>query len=135
MNAMAPTQPAELQRRRIPLPAGPAAAGEARRRVTAAIRAWKVPVDLDSAVLLASELVTNALRHSGGGTVFLDISCSFGWLRVDVHDTSGSMPIQAVPADDEETGRGLMLVETLSAGWGFYRTDVGKAVYFTLSFQ
>ncbi|MGD0554698.1 MAG: ATP-binding protein [Streptosporangiaceae bacterium] len=135
MNAIAPTQTTELQRRRIPLPAGPAAAGEARRRVTAAVRAWKVPVDLDSAVLLTSELVTNALRHSGDGTVSIDISCSFGRLRVDVHDKSGSVPIQADPADDEETGRGLMLVETLSAEWGYYRTEVGKAVYFTLSFR
>src|ERR1700677_3654861 len=78
MNAIAPTQTPELQRPRTPLPAGRAAAGEARRRVTAAVRAWKVPVDLDSAVLLTSELVTNALRHSCDGTVSIDISCSFG---------------------------------------------------------
>ncbi len=38
-------------------------------------------------------------------------------------------------AVDEETGRGLMLVTTLSAEWGFYRTPAGKAVYFTLAFQ
>jgi hypothetical protein len=37
-----------------------------------------------------------------------------------------------VPAD-AETGRGLLLVATLSAEWGFYRTATGKAVYFTLA--
>ena len=36
---------------------------------------------------------------------------------------------------DAETGRGLMLVATLSADWGVYRTPAGKAVYFTLAFQ
>ena len=36
---------------------------------------------------------------------------------------------------DAETGRGLMLVATLSSDWGCYRTPAGKAVYFTLAFQ
>jgi len=36
---------------------------------------------------------------------------------------------------DAEAGRGLMLVSTLSAEWGFYRTPAGKAVYFTIAFQ
>ena len=39
-----------------------------------------------------------------------------------------------VPAD-AETGRGLLLVATLSDEWGFYRTPAGKAVYFTLAFE
>jgi hypothetical protein len=39
-----------------------------------------------------------------------------------------------VPAD-AETGRGLMLVASLSAEWGYYRTAAGKAVYFTLACQ
>jgi anti-sigma regulatory factor (Ser/Thr protein kinase) len=134
MNAMASIHPTELRRRRFPLAAGPRAAGDARRCVEDAIGAWRVPVDADSAVLLTSELVTNALTHSSG-TVVLDISCSFGLLRVEVHDTSGSVPVQADPADDGETGRGLLLVETLSAEWGFYRTNLGKAVYFVLSFR
>ena len=65
----------------------------------------------------------------------LAINCSRGQLRVDVHDTSRALPVlQDAPAD-AETGRGLMLVATLSADWGFYRTPAGKAVYFTLAFQ
>jgi hypothetical protein len=35
---------------------------------------------------------------------------------------------------EAETGRGLLLVTSLSAEWGFYRTSAGKAVYFTLDF-
>src|SRR6185437_9218130 len=48
-------------------------------------------------------------------------------LPVDVHDTSRSLPAVAEVPADAETGRGLLLVETLSDEWGFYRTPVGKA--------
>jgi anti-sigma regulatory factor (Ser/Thr protein kinase) len=137
MNAMAPPRPAELLGCQVRLAAVPAAPGEARHQVRAAIRAWDVPVDEDVAVLLASELVTNAVTHQAGRTVTLALTCSPGQLRVDVHDTSRSLPVLAsAPADaDTETGRGLMLVDTLSDEWGSYRTPAGKAVYFTLAFQ
>jgi anti-sigma regulatory factor (Ser/Thr protein kinase) len=152
MTTMAPPRPAERHERRerqerrerhgcrVRLATGPAAAAEARRRVRDAIRCWQVPVDLDAALLLTSELVTNAVRHEAdqrAQAVVLAIACSRGRLRVDVHDTSRSLPTVAeVPADaDAETGRGLLLVETLSDEWGFYRTPAGKAVYFTLAFE
>jgi anti-sigma regulatory factor (Ser/Thr protein kinase) len=135
MNTMAPTRPADLQLRRIPLAAGPIAVAEARSEVKAAIRSWEAPVDLDVAVLLTSELMTNAIRHEAGGTVTLTIDCSGGQLRVDVHDTSGFMPVLVEAAIDAETGRGLMLVASLADDWGFYRTPSGKAVYFALAFQ
>jgi anti-sigma regulatory factor (Ser/Thr protein kinase) len=150
MTTMAPPRPAERHERherqqrherhgcRVRLATGPAAAAEARRRVRDAIWSWQVPVDLDAALLLTSELVTNAVRHEGGQraqAVVLAIACSRGRLRVDVHDTSRSLPAVAEVPADAETGRGLLLVETLSDEWGFYRTPAGKAVYFTLAFE
>ena len=135
MNAMAPTRPTELTGRRVRLTTGPTAAAEARSQVRAAICTWEIPVDPGVAVLLTSELVTNAIRHEPGETVMLSISCSYGQLRVEVHDTSCSMPVLVDAPADAETGRGLLLVATLSAGWGSYRTPAGKAVYFTLAFQ
>jgi hypothetical protein len=137
METMAPIRPTVRHLRRISLAAGPAAAAEARGQVKSAIGAWDVPVDPSVAVLLTSELVTNAIRHEPGDTVMVVISCSCGQLRVDVHDTSCSLPVP-VPEDapaDAETGRGLMLVASLSTDWGFYRTPAGKAVYFTLARQ
>ena len=135
MNVMAPTHPTELRGYRVRLTAGPTAAGEARRQVRAAICAWDIPVDPDVAILLTSELVTNAIRHEVTGIVTLAITCSSGQLRVDVHDTSCMLPMLIDAPVDAEAGRGLMLVSTLSAEWGFYRTPAGKAVYFTLAFQ
>jgi anti-sigma regulatory factor (Ser/Thr protein kinase) len=135
MNAMAPPRPTELHRCQLCLTAGPAAAAQARREVRAVVAHWDAPVDPDVAVLLTSELVTNALRHETGRTVTLEVSCSRGQLRVDVYDTSASWPVVTDADAYAETGRGLLLVATLSADWGFYRTPAGKAVFFTLDFE
>ena len=134
MNTIAPIRPTVQRPRRIALAAGPAAPAEARRQVRAAIDAWDVPVDPEVAVLLTSELVTNAIRHEPGETVLLTITCVCGQLRVDVRDTSCSVPVPADAPPDAEAGRGLMLVASLSADWGCHRTPAGKAVYFTLAF-
>jgi anti-sigma regulatory factor (Ser/Thr protein kinase) len=135
MDTMAPIRPTVQRPRCISLAAGPAAAAEARSQVRAAIYAWNVPVDPHVAVLLTSELVTNAIRHEAGETVMLVIFCAGGQLRVDVHDTSWFVPVPVDAPADAEAGRGLMLVASLSTDWGFYRTPTGKAVYFTLAFQ
>jgi anti-sigma regulatory factor (Ser/Thr protein kinase) len=139
---------------RFRLTPGLVAVAEAREYIRAAISAWQVPVDTEVAVLLTSELVTNAITHgqpangsrelaggepAGAGLVnsepvMLSIRCSRGELRVEVHDQSCDMP-PPKPRDapaESETGRGLMLVAALAAKWGFYRTQAGKAVYFTL---
>jgi len=135
MDTMAPTRPALHRARRISLAAGVAAAAEARSQVSAAICAWDVPVESPVAVLLTSELVTNAIRHEAGETVMLAITCAWGQLRIDVYDTSWTVPALMDAPADAETGRGLMLVASLATDWGFYRTAAGKAVYFTLAFQ
>jgi anti-sigma regulatory factor (Ser/Thr protein kinase) len=133
MNTIAPIRPTVQRPRRTALTAGPAAAAQARRQVRAAISAWHVPVDPDVAVLLTSELVTNAIRHQPGQAVLLTITCTCGQLRVDVHDTSRSVPVPAHAPPGAEAGRGLMLVASLSADWGYHQTPEGKAVYFTLA--
>jgi hypothetical protein len=135
MDTIAPIRPTLQRERRISLTAEPAAAGAARNQVRAAIDAWDVPIDVPVAVLLTSELVTNAIRQETGETVMLVITCACGQLRVDVHDTSRAMPVLVDGPADAETGRGLMLVASLSADWGYYPTRVGKAVYFALALQ
>ena len=154
MAAMAPTRPIRTSlslvgqpQCRIPLPADPTAAASARAVVADAIRTWRVPVDTDVAILLTSELVTNAVTHAAACPgdspvtfVLLTVACDLTTLRVDVHDGSGTLPVldasaQEEPSNEAETGRGLLLVTSLSAEWGFYRTPGGKAVYFTLEIQ
>jgi anti-sigma regulatory factor (Ser/Thr protein kinase) len=132
-----PPLPAGQHQCRIPLLADLAAAAGARSLVEEAIRTWRVPVDADVAVLLTSELVTNAVTHvepAAEAFVLLTIACDAAALRVDVHDGSADLPMLGDAPAEAESGRGLLLVTSLSAEWGFYRTPAGKAVYFTLRF-
>jgi anti-sigma regulatory factor (Ser/Thr protein kinase) len=125
---------AELHAWRARMPANQTTPSEARGHVRAAICAWQIPVDPDIAVLLTSELVTNAITATPGADITLSVRCNHKRLRVEVHDTTPSMPAPADGPADAEAGRGLILVDTLSTEWGFYRTPAGKAVYFTLAF-
>jgi anti-sigma regulatory factor (Ser/Thr protein kinase) len=134
MNMLAAIRPADLRECHVRLATSPAAPAQARSEVRAAICAWDVSVDGDLAVLLTSELVTNAVAHEPGETITLVITSSPDRLRVDVHDSSLALPVLQDAAGDAETGRGLMLIASLSAEWGFFRTPGGKAVYFTLAF-
>ncbi|HEV3380273.1 MAG TPA: ATP-binding protein [Trebonia sp.] len=136
MKAMAPVGPTELHQCRLRLPATPIAAAQARKEVSQAIAAWGIDIDREAAILLTSELVTNAVMHDGSGTILLTISCCHCQLRVDVHDTSRTLPVPAQRVlPDSETGRGLMLVDSIADQWGYYRTPEGKAVFFALAFR
>ncbi len=79
--------------------------------------------------------MTNAITHGNGETITLGIRCSRNHLRIDVYDTSRSLPMAEGEPADTETGRGLVLVAALSTDWGSFHTPAGKAAYFTLAFQ
>jgi hypothetical protein len=121
MTTIAPPRPAGLPGFPVRLTPGPAAVAEARGHVRAAVDLWQAPVDPDVAVLLTSALVTNAIRHQPDGPVTLGVRCLPGQFRVDVQASA--------------FGPDLVLVETLSGGWGRYPTPAGQTVYFTLAFQ
>jgi hypothetical protein len=130
---MAPTRPSELYQRRVRLTRKPAAAAEARGQVRAAIKDWKVPVDPDIAILLTSDLVTNAILHGDGETLTLAIRCTRGNLRIDVYGKSRFLPMDTDEPADSQAARGLILIAALSTDWGSFRTPAGKAMYFTLA--
>jgi hypothetical protein len=134
MIVMAPTRSTELYQRRVRLAREPSSAAEARGRVRAALQAWQVPVDPDIAILLTSDLVTNAITYGDGETVTLAIRCSGTHLRIDIYDKSRYLTAGADEPAGPDTARGLVLVAALSAEWGSFRTPAGKAMYFTLAF-
>src|SRR5689334_8003456 len=72
-----------LRRRHVPLAPGPAAASQAREHVRDTLGSWRVPADEEVVTLLTSELVTNAVRHTSGLGITLDISWWPDLLRVD----------------------------------------------------
>jgi anti-sigma regulatory factor (Ser/Thr protein kinase) len=103
------------------LPALGTSVAEARRRVRTRLREWEVPEEIrDNAEVIVSELVTNAVRHTGSRAVGCELLWSEGGLRLEVAD-QGDAPSVPLPrqADlDEECGRGLLLVGALSDAWG-----------------
>ena len=132
--ASPPRQTDELHGCQVRLPAEPAAVAEARDHVRAVLAAWEVPVDADIAVLLASDLVTNAIVHQADGTLTLVITSSPGQLRVDVYGTACHLPPQGPLPAEVETGAGLALVKSVADQWGWYSTPMGRAVFFTLAY-
>jgi serine/threonine-protein kinase RsbW len=133
MNTMTLTRPAERHGCRIRLGPGPPAAAEARRQIRAVLRAWQARVDPDIAVLLTSDLVTDAIRRPADGVITLAARCDGDQLRVEVH---GPAPLLPWPADSRNApGPGVILVATLADTWGRYRTPEGEAAYFTLTFN
>jgi anti-sigma regulatory factor (Ser/Thr protein kinase) len=87
---------------------------------------------LDDAMLLVSELVTNAVRY-GSPPVTAEIECvGTSGMRVRVTD-GNTGDVQPRHADTyDESGRGLELVDLVSAEWGVEPADSGKAVWFAL---
>ena len=116
---------------RVVLPATPIAARRAREIVAERCATFDSDV-IETAQLLTSELVTNAVIH-GRSDVSLQVSVDSGLVRVDVADDNSRHP-QRQPLDAEALdGRGLQIVQLLAARWGVADEPLGKRVWFELS--
>ncbi|MCX4747273.1 ATP-binding protein [Kitasatospora sp. NBC_01287] len=113
--------------------ADPAEVGRARRWVRAQVLAFGADPDApfaETLVLVVSELVTNAVLHTGRPAVLrLSWPPAAGPLRVEVADASGSAPAPRHATASATSGRGLELVELLCARWGWYPQGSGKLVW------
>ncbi|WP_328866164.1 ATP-binding protein [Streptomyces sp. NBC_00304] len=119
----------EAHRIRIPVPGTPAGAASARRQIAEEIPDWGAalgPVLLDAAVLVASELITNAVRHADKGPITAGAYLSDEALRIAVIDTNFDIPEVGLPDAEEEDGRGLFLVAALADRHGFDPLPSGK---------
>jgi anti-sigma regulatory factor (Ser/Thr protein kinase) len=117
---------------RATLSANPEQVAEARRLV-AGYLAERGDDDGEVAVLLTSELVTNAILY-GRAPLELRAQADGAALRVEVHDLDPtSPPVLRHDVDLVEIGgRGLQLVDTLADRWGWAENDYGKVVWFEL---
>lgn len=89
------------------------------------------PVCRDTAALLTSEVVTNALLH-GQGPVRLRVDLGDRWMRVGVGDDATGRPHLPDQQDGAEGGRGMLIVDGLAAHWGVEDDERGKVVWFEL---
>ncbi|MFQ6197059.1 ATP-binding protein [Streptomyces sp. NPDC000405] len=115
------------------------AISQARHALTGLLTRWGITADvIMRAELIASELLSNALRHAAprpGGEIGLQVVEEHGAVLVEVED-GGNNSRPALPftawaggraMDDEaEHGRGLLLVEELGQGWGWRRLATGQ---------
>lgn len=112
------------------LPAEPAAVSEARSLVRLSL----APSDqdlVDLVVLLADEVVTNAVVH-GAGPIDLAVDANEERVKVMVGDRSEVPPLPRRAARYAEDGRGLSIVEAIASRWGVSPTEVGKSVWFEI---
>ncbi|MFB8395267.1 ATP-binding protein [Streptomyces yangpuensis] len=123
--------PAEAE---VTLPSMPESAGTARRLTQCVvIRLWGLsPQISEHAVLLVSELVGNAVRHTGARSFGLRMLRRRGWIRVEVRDPSRGLPCLMPVHELDTTGRGLFLVDKLSDRWGADLLPRGKITWFEM---
>jgi anti-sigma regulatory factor (Ser/Thr protein kinase) len=83
---------------------------------------------IDDAILVTSELVSNAIQADCGHTV-VRISVHRTHVRIGVEDDGHGQPQVLHPSATEDHGRGLLIVEQLSQEWGVSATPTGKQVW------
>jgi len=114
------------------LSAEPASVGQGRRFLRRTLDDWSRPDLADTAGLLASELLSNAVRHAAG-PLRLRLRLDGEELSVEVRDANPAVPRARRAGPDQECGRGLLLVQALATAWGTRPTSEGKTVWFSLA--
>ena len=122
----------------LALPGLPESVPVARRRVRAALGYHELGEFTEDAEVITSELVANAVQHAcEDGTkaigVILTHAGSPAALTVAVSDSSPHGPIMRDTLPGSEQGRGLQIVQALSARWGWRQKGSGKAVFAVLA--
>lgn len=117
---------------RLSLPALPTSAREVRHWLTAELRSLRSDETRDAAVLVMSEVVTNSVRHGGGGTIRITLTLMRGLLRAQVRDESAELPIRHQAGEDG--GWGLEVIDLLCSRWGVHEhPGEGKTVWFEMA--
>jgi anti-sigma regulatory factor (Ser/Thr protein kinase) len=120
----------------------PSAVARARAYARWVLDTWQLSALTDTVELLVSELVTNAVTHTGVvdesvpaellagklSPVYISLSALPDTLLVEVWDVSSTPPLRRVASETDETGRGLSLVQTLSKEWGCEVLETGGKI-------
>ena len=113
----------------------PVRIAEARRQLRGLLHDWPDPEQVETAELLASELLANVVKHTDGDAwLVAEVTGRLGGrrLRVEVSDSSDELPHKQQPGELASSGRGLMLIEFLSDAWGVVPRGEGKTIWFEL---
>ncbi|HWE54187.1 MAG TPA: SpoIIE family protein phosphatase [Acidimicrobiales bacterium] len=119
----------------VAVPPEPSVVGDVRHRIAAALAEWGVdPKQSESIVLVACELVTNAIVH-GRPPIEFRARRTSDRVVLEVQDHARLLPHLRSPSADDEHGRGLQLVRALSKQWGIRPTGTGKWVWCNIALE
>ncbi|WP_069771516.1 SpoIIE family protein phosphatase [Streptomyces sp. LUP30] len=107
----------------------------ARQQVRELLHDWACEDQVDSAVLLVSETLTNVLVHTDADALLVaEVTGAPGErrLRIEVTDNSDALPHKRRPGELASSGRGLVLIELLAHTWGVAPRGEGKSIWFEL---
>ncbi|WP_225824714.1 ATP-binding protein [Streptomyces naphthomycinicus] len=117
----------------------PAEVGRARRWARSRLAGSGIAADeplAETLILLVSELVTNAVVHTGRPAVLrlglpgpAAVNCPSATVRVEVADTCSRAPVPRCAGRDATGGRGLALVDCLADRWGWSAEGAGKSIW------
>jgi anti-sigma regulatory factor (Ser/Thr protein kinase) len=135
-----PGDSAQGNLRQVFLAVAPEAAKVAREFTKATLTAWQLDEFVAEAVLIASELVTNAIRHGGCCAGADSPPVELAWQRqagrvvCTVTDCNSAPPVLGLADQDAESGRGLQVVQAVAATWGWMLLGAtSKAVWAVLT--
>ena len=118
---------------RLALPPDLTSPGAARQAVREHLVSRLDPGDVELAVLIVSELVTNAVLHAATPCELV-VEVVDGRLRVEVHDGDTRLPVRRrAPTDGGATGRGVRMLQALGDDWGSEPAADGKVVWWELA--
>jgi anti-sigma regulatory factor (Ser/Thr protein kinase) len=130
-----PARPAVRRTMLTVAQAEPERVAVARHQLRELLHDWSSQEQVDSAVLLLSESLTNVLVHTDADALLLaEVSGDPGdrRMRIEVTDTSDDLPHRRRPGELASSGRGLLLMEILADGWGVDPRGQGKSLWFEL---
>lgn len=112
------------------VPRAPESSGRLRSLLWTTFACWDADGDqLDDAALVLSELVGNAVRHAEGDTLQVRLRRTGHVLRIAVLDRSCAAPVPRTASYEDESGRGMLIIEALSSRWGWEPRGAGKVVW------
>ncbi|MER6747719.1 SpoIIE family protein phosphatase [Streptomyces fungicidicus] len=107
----------------------------ARQQLRELLHDWSSPDQVDSAVLLLSEVLTNVLVHTDTDALLLaEVTGGDDGrrIRIEVTDAGDDLPHVRRPGELASSGRGLVLIELLAHTWGVAPRGRGKSIWFEL---
>ncbi|MFE9623934.1 SpoIIE family protein phosphatase [Streptomyces sp. NPDC006527] len=135
LGAAVPVRPAVRRTMLTVAQAEPERVAEARQQVRELLHDWTCGEQIDSAVLLVSEMLTNVLVHTDTDALLVaEVTGGPGErrMRIEVTDSSDDLPHKRRPGELASSGRGLVLIELLAHDWGVAPRGEGKSIWFEL---